>query len=112
MSDWKFKELISAAPAMHDALQAHRAWAYAEEHFLGSFQERQALCAHAQSLTLKALAMAYGKTEPPYVGFRQLKICWPQVVNLSESDIDQGEALVAAVLDHERKAAAEIEGQS
>ncbi|MEC9345536.1 MAG: hypothetical protein VYB54_04865 [Pseudomonadota bacterium] len=99
--------LIAAGPDMLEALEAHRAWSYAEEHHIGTFDVRMVLCAHAQSLTLRAIAKAKGQPEPDYSGAKWLKV-WPQV-RLDECEIEAARALVAEVLEHERAAIAKAE---
>jgi len=94
--------LIAQAPAMAEALEAHHAWSYAEHHSLGSFEARGVLCAHAESLTARALAAIRGGAAPDYKGRRSLTV-WP-VVEIIESDEASARALVAEVLEHERAA--------
>lgn len=85
-----------------EALEAHHAWSYAEHHSLGSFEARGVLCAHAESLTARALATIRGGAAPDYKGRRSLTV-WP-VVEIIESDEASARALVAEVLEHERAA--------
>lgn len=92
--------IAAAAPQMLEALEAHRAWSYAEHHSIGTFSLRQVLCAHAESLTLRALAAAKGEPPPDYRGARFMTV-WPGV-SLDESDEQAARALVAEVLAHER----------
>lgn len=94
--------LIAQAPAMAEALEAHHAWSYAEHHSLGCFEARGVLCAHAESLTARALAAIRGDAVPDYKGRRSLTI-WP-AVEITESDEATARALVAEVLEHERAA--------
>ena len=100
--------LIAAAPALYEAAQAHRAWSYAEKHGLGSFDQRMALCSHAESLTLRAMAQADGESEPAYKGTVGMTI-WPHV-ELTETDEASGRELVAQCLDHERAALSSARG--
>jgi len=90
--------LIVAAPEMFAALRANYAWTYAEHNLLGSFDLRCALCAHAESLTARALAKIEGRQADTYKGTKKL-IVWPQV-NLEESNEAEGDALVNAVFEH------------
>ena len=94
--------LIVQAPAMAKALEAHHAWSYAEHHSLGCFEARGVLCAHAESLTARALAAIRGDAVPDYKGRRSLTV-WP-AVEITESDEATARALVAEVLEHERTA--------
>ena len=93
-----------------EALEAHRAWSYAEEHNLGTFEAKSVLCAHANSLTLAALAKAKGEKPPEYQGHKRLVI-WPSL-ELQESEIEGARAFVAEILEHERAAIAKVEGES
>ena len=70
--------LIAAAPDLLAAARANRAWSYAESKNLGSFEQRCALCAHADSLTRIALAKASGAEPPAYKGLPSLTV-WPAV---------------------------------
>ena len=110
--DWETRaanaRLTSAAPALYEAAQAHRAWSYAEKHGLGSFDQRMALCSHAESLTLRAMAQADGEPEPAYKGTVGMTI-WPHV-ELTETEESEGRALVALCLEHERAARSNKEG--
>lgn len=101
--------LRSANAKLVEALEAHRAWGYCEDHSLGSFDARMVLCSHAQSLTLEALALAKGEPLPDYKGAVKM-IVWPHVAR-EESDREQGAALVRQALEHERAAIAEAEAQ-
>lgn len=99
--------MFAAGPAMVEALEAHRAWSYAEDHGLGSFDQRSALCAHAQSLTLRALAQVHGDTEPAYKGAVGM-VVWPHVAR-TETEEAEGRALATLCLEHEREARAKAE---
>ena len=114
--DWAFDDMnvaLDAAVAraeaaearerkLVEALEAHHAWSYAEHHSLGSFDARCVLCAHAESLTARALAAIRGGAAPDYKGRRSLTV-WP-AVEIIESDEASARALVAEVLEHERAA--------
>lgn len=102
--------LIAAAPDLLEALEAHRAWSYAEEHNLGTFEAKSVLCAHANSLTLAALAKARGEEPPEYQGHKRLVI-WPSL-ELQESEIEGARAFVAKILEHERAAIARADEES
>ena len=95
--------LASAAPDMLAAVRANYAWTYAERLGLGSFDQRSALCAHAEYLTAKAFALATGRTvDDEYKGYKKMTV-WPDV-GLEESTHADGEALCALVFEHEAQA--------
>ena len=48
---------------MREALEAHQAWAIAEEKHLGDFDVRSELCYYANHLTEKALGLTVGDYE-------------------------------------------------
>lgn len=102
--------MFVAASALYEAAQAHRAWSYAEKHGLGSWEQRGALCSHAESLTLRAMAQADGEPAPAYKGTVGMTV-WPHV-ELTETEEAEGRALVALCLEHERAAlrSARVEG--
>ncbi len=106
-------DLIVRAVNAHDALveaaEANRAWAYAEHNGVGTFEQHQCLCPHAESLTLEALAIVSGDDAPEYKGVVGMTV-WP-TVERTETDRETGRALVAQVLGHERAALAQDAGQ-
>ena len=102
-----FKRAAAEIAALREALEAHRAWSYAEDHGIGSFDQRMVLCAHAQALTIEALAMAKGEPPPDYKGTAKM-IVWPHVARV-ESDRETGAALVRECLAHEQAALAKAE---
>lgn len=98
---------VNAHDALVEAAEAHRAWSYAEKHSIGTFNARCCLCAHAESLTLEALAMVNGDEPPAYKGAVGL-VVWPYVAR-TETDRETGRDLVRQCLEHERAAIAKAE---
>ena len=92
------ERLRSVNAKLVEALEAHRAWGYCEDHAVGTFDARMALCSHAQSLTLQALAIVKGEPAPN--------------VARNETTREQGAALVIEALEHERTAIAAAEGDA
>jgi hypothetical protein len=82
------------------AVRANYAWTYAEHHNLGTFDQRSALCAHAEWLTRKAMCVANGKVfDAPYHGSKSI-IVWP-TVEIHETTHEIGDSLVRSALEHE-----------
>ena len=104
------ERLRSVNAKLVEALEAHRAWGYCEDHAVGTFDARMALCSHAQSLTLQALAIVKGEPAPDYEGTASM-IVWPHVAR-NETPREQGAALVIEALEHERTAIAAAEGDA
>lgn len=100
--------LIASAPDLLAACRAAYAWGYAEHHGLGSFAQRITLCSHSESLVAIAIAKAEGRPVPDYKGSKRMTV-WPNV-DLEESSIAEGDALVKAAFEHE--AVAKVEGEA
>ncbi len=85
--------------ALHEATEAHAAWSWAErdDHHGITFDERTELCAYAEWLTARALAICSGDPAgEKYEGVPHL-IVWPAVY-LQRADQDTARALVERVL--------------
>jgi len=81
--------LIAAAPDMLAALDAHAAWALAEESGSGvTWEGRSELANYASWMTRKARALATGQTfDEPYEGVPHM-IVWPQAeIHRASEDI-------------------------
>jgi len=96
-------KLLAAAPQMAEALRAHHAWSYAEDKFLGTFDMRTVLCSYAQHLTARALAAADGSADPGDFSGPPRLVVWP-TCEIQREDAEAAQALVEAVLDHQRAA--------
>ncbi len=85
------------------ALKACRAWHYAENKGLGTFDQRLSLCAYSGHLTQVALNEAgvldYGSE---YEGPPRM-IVWPAVY-IARDDAETVEAWVDQLIEHEREA--------
>jgi hypothetical protein len=98
--------LMISAPLMLRALEAHQAWAWAEENFsLSSFDERMELCKYAQYLTASALAAVSGKSwSETYSGVPHM-IIWPSC-EIERKDAEEAQLIVDRLLGDWRSAIA------
>lgn len=96
---------VNAYEPMLAALEACRAWHYAEEKSLGDFYVRGDLCAYSEHLTKIALGMKSEFTAPPKM------IVWPEVELQRSQSVTIAEC-VSQLIEHERAAIHQAKGKT